>query len=1225
MSPGNASAIRSGTACKTCPKKIIKHKVSVQCCICQYTFHPKCARLTPTDVSNLNSAGLNKFWFCTSCRVDTFPSIGHDIQTSATTTPKNTGQQIKLNKSPRTSCHTCSKLGNVPSLIKCNLCDNLSHARCSAGILGCKSCMQEIFPGYSYKPEELMPNSTVNNAIFDPYSAHIGLGMGFSNENFETDDFDWSAHSEMLNNCNYVPFNKVSNSRPSELKVLSLNIRSLYKNINEIRDRLEQFSKFDVVCFNETSCKPEDLPFGGTELGLDNFHPPILQSPTRTSGRGGGLAIYINKTFCADSDLKVLNQLSENSDVANGEHLFVEITRKSKNIVIGNMYRSPSESPSTFVNILEQKLSILHAHRNKHIVLVSDSNLDLLKFGSHTETTRLVDLMNENGYVPTISRPTRITSHSATIIDHIFVNNCHVVTRSGVITECLSDHLPVFVTLLVDPNRENQRLKQINIDNIAFRQINESNLNNFKKDLQSADWSEVLQAEAANAKFEIFEKIYSTLYTKNFPTLDTSRKKKRKCDKAWILPWLQTACDRKNEMYKTFIKRPTVENEKKYKDMKKFVEKHVKLAKQRFYKTYFETYSNDSRKQWKMINQLLYRKVKTKTAISKIVVDGKSITNNADIANSFNNYFCNIAQKLKEESAASSSSPAGDATPDITINTSHRVHKEIRLDDYTAAEVEKTISSLKNKATSDTAIRVLKHVSHEVTPLLQHVISSSLSQGIFPEKLKCAKVIPLHKGGSKSDLSNYRPISLLSCFSKLYERAMHTRVSNFLTRNDIIYPSQYGYRGGHSCEHAILEAQSVLLNSLDKKQVAALILIDFSKAFDMVDHSILICKLEHYGIRGVVLEWFRSYLTSRSQYVHINDVDSSKLGLKHGVPQGSILGPLLFIIYINDLPFINSFAKFILYADDANIIISSDNFQDLQEKIEQLLEKLQSWVHQNGLKLNIKKTKYMIFSKREKVDIDVRLYGKQIERSSCERFLGVLVDDALSWSHHLSAIASKLSRNAGIIFKLKGIVPESVLKMLYNSFIQSHLNYCSSVWGLRSKNSVEVLFRAQKKAVRAVENRFNNCFYNKDTGELPCHTKEIFERNKILTVHNLIAKNCLTVMQKIHFGLGPQPIKKLFVKSPTICNTRRHAKFFEIPNNRLKIVDNAIAHKGPKLYNFIVNTINKEITEQTAYKQPLMQNKFLNTYKKYLKSFLLEIQSEGGTSWDVSNFPLYKI
>ena len=246
---------------------------------------------------------------------------------------------------------------------------------------------------------------------------------------------------------------------------------------------------------------------------------------------------------------------------------------------------------------------------------------------------------------------------------------------------------------------------------------------------------------------------------------------------------------------------------------------------------------------------------------------------------------------------------------------------------------------------------------------------------------------------------------------------MHKRLSSFLAKNYIIYPSQYGFRSGHSCEHALIEAQSVLLNTLDKKQIAALLLIDFSKAFDMVDHSILLSKLEHYGIRGLNLNWFRSYLTNRTQYVHINNRDSDKLSLNYGVPQGSILGPLLFVIYINDLPNISSIAKFVLYADDANLIITADNFHEIRAKLEILLEQLDSWVKENGLKLNLNKTKYMIFTNKPITEIDVKFNSVPIEKSSCERFLGVLVDEKLSWSQHIAAIKTKMSRYIGILYK----------------------------------------------------------------------------------------------------------------------------------------------------------------------------------------------------------------
>ena len=315
--------LKTNTTCAACTKRLIKHKQKLQCCICQKKFHPKCVNLVPSDVLNATAAVYNKFWFCPTCRADILPHVSF--------CPSNiNAQNSKSCPTPITkfkTCYTCSKRGSVSTLIPCDLCDNLSHTRCSAGLLGCKSCLRSIIPGQDCNPGDLFPNSTHNNAIFNPYSPTSKMhGLGVSNENFEYEDTDWTNQSDLLCNCKYIGLDKVTGSRPSELKVMFLNIRSLKDKITEIRDSLDHFSKFDIICFNETNCIPEKLPFGDTELFLENFYAPILQSPTRTSGRGGGLAIYLNKTFCLESDYKVLNAFSENSSIANGEYLFVEIS-----------------------------------------------------------------------------------------------------------------------------------------------------------------------------------------------------------------------------------------------------------------------------------------------------------------------------------------------------------------------------------------------------------------------------------------------------------------------------------------------------------------------------------------------------------------------------------------------------------------------------------------------------------------------------------------------------------------------------------------------------------------------------------------------------------------------------------------------------------------------------------------------------------------------------------
>lgn len=329
--------------------------------------------------------------------------------------------------------------------------------------------------------------------------------------------------------------------------------------------------------------------------------------------------------------------------------------------------------------------------------------------------------------------------------------------------------------------------------------------------------------------------------------------------------------------------------------------------------------------------------------------------------------------------------------------------------------------SLKNKTTSDTKINAMKTATAIplFNTLLTRLINSSFETGVFPHQLKIAKVVPIHKGGSKTDVSNYRPISLLSSFSKIFEKIMHKRVSNFLENNNILYDMQYGFRSGRSCEHAILKAKNEILAALSKKQIAMLLLIDFSKAFDLVDHDILLEKLHNYGIRGIAHKWFQSYLHNREQFVNISGNHSTQQRLKYGVPQGSILGPLLFIIYINDIPNVSKLVKFILYADDANIIITGDSISEISEIYGELSRALSTWVGTNELVLNIKKTNYMLFSRSRDSSYSSftpKFNNIPIERKTVARFLGVLIDEKLTWSAHIAAIKTKMSRYIGTMY-----------------------------------------------------------------------------------------------------------------------------------------------------------------------------------------------------------------
>ena len=527
---------------------------------------------------------------------------------------------------------------------------------------------------------------------------------------------------------------------------------------------------------------------------------------------------------------------------------------------------------------------------------------------------------------------------------------------------------------------------------------------------------------------------------------------------------------------------------------------------------------------------------------------------------------------------------------------------------------------MKLKATSDTNIAAIKKAneSPNFSCILANIINSSFEEGVFPSQLKTAKVVPIHKGGSKFDIQNYRPISLLSAFSKFFEKVMHKRISNFIDGNESLNENQYGFRKGRSCEHALLAAQNELITSLSKNQISILLLIDFSKAFDMVDHRILLHKLQNYGIRGNAYNWLKSYLNERKQYVSINGEPYTTRSLEYGVPQGSILGPLLFIIYINDIPEICKFARFILYADDANIIVSANNMQELEKKFNILSKSLETWVSTNGLCLNLKKTNYMIFAKRNiELSFTPSISNYQIARKQSARFLGVLVDEKLTWKQHISAIKSKMSRYIGVLYKLRDILPITARKNIFNSFVQSHINYCSIVWGLTAKSNIEPLFSEQKKAIRALVPEYTVHNINNNDEKCPSHTKSAFTELDIPTVQTIILKNILIFMNKLHnfpYLLPKSILNLIATNAPSIGSTYDTCLDW-LSDFSTKLSRNTIVFKGPLFYTDLLPNIT--LMKGESFKTP-------SSFKNYLKKYLHLIQSSGDkTEWSGINMPLY--
>jgi len=460
----------------------------------------------------------------------------------------------------------------------------------------------------------------------------------------------------------------------------------------------------------------------------------------------------------------------------------------------------------------------------------------------------------------------------------------------------------------------------------------------------------------------------------------------------------------------------------------------------------------------------------------------------------------------------------------------------------------------------------------------------SLCKGIFPAKLKIVKVLPLHKGGSTQDLNNFRHISLLSIFDKIIEKLIHKRLYEFLEVHEILFKNQFGFRKNNSTTYALIDITEKIKESVDSGKFGCGIFIDLRKAFDTVNHGVLLRKLEHYGIRGVLLDWFRSYLTDRKQYVFYNGLSSDLKSITCGVPQGSVLGPLLFLLYINDLPNISKVLNFFLFADDTNIYYESDNLANLEITVNNELSKLHLWLIVNRLSLNITKTNFLIFhpyNKPLRHNVTLKINDNIIREKDCIKYLGVIIDSHLNWKKHIINVSKKMSRCIGIMYKLRYFVSDNILKNIYYSLFYSHLVYAIHVWGSACTTEINKILVLQKRAVRVITN--NNIFPIVPGPLYP--TNRLFYNLKILKVEDVfkfqVSKfifNCLNL-------ITPRNFQDWFKLCYKIHNHNTRSAIVDIENlvnsNKLFILYGRTTHyglkllkvSGPKLWNLIPNHI----------------------------------------------------
>jgi Reverse transcriptase (RNA-dependent DNA polymerase) len=947
---------------------------------------------------------------------------------------------------------------------------------------------------------------------------------------------------------------------------LTLNVQSLMSKHDKLKNFIMTLNQRNVYIAVIALQEIWSVPYAE----LVNIPGYKFVHRSRGTGRGGGVGFYIKDNLnCNILDLcpSVDSQF---------ENIIIETTICRKKYILCNIYRAPSSVDNVsqrdlienYNSRIEELLSIL-GNLNVNALIFSDCNINLLKINVSPLTAEYLDTCHTNGFIVTNFKATRIQNNSFSLIDHVLSNNINADIITGSIICDISDHFPVFYSC-----------KDVTVprDDTTFMSRNTSyaKMVKFRDDLQQLRWQNVLSKRDVNAALNNFLDIFLTLFELHFPL--TKKKFNRNYDKIneFMTNGLLTSRRKKNFLFKKQLARPSVENIQAFRNYRNVYNAVLRKSKKMYFEHVLKKFKTKPKKLWDILNTA-NGGCKSKSTIKEIEKDNTLYTKDNDIAEIFNDFFTEVGQKIQDEIEPTDKDPLSYFpenfnAPDFTINNTGPVH------------VIDVIKAMYNKSSSDCnniSMKLIKFVAYEISVPLAHIFQLSIESGIFPDKFKASRVVPIFKQGSPKTCDNYRPIALVNSFSKILEKMVAIDLYNHLDLNNLLYKNQYGFQRNKSTEHNLLQVTNFIGNALNDGDWCIGIFLDLKKAFDTVQHDILLRKLEKYGVRGTALAWFASYLANRTQCVDINGTLSDFKHILMSVLQGSTLGPILFLCFINDIYNCTLLSMF-LFADDTNALAKGNNLSNLIDFINVELQKVALWFKSNKLVINVSKTKYMIFRTRNR---NVNLNGKDIfmnfnEPNTVERpelkiklnrvhnegdisnqtykLLGVLFDEYLSFNQHIVHVQNKLSKALFLLNRSKNFLSSKALKLLYFATIHSHLSYCPIIMGMAPKTQLNKLTVMQKKAIRIVV----GAGYHD-------HTANHFVNLRILPFDLIITQSKLKFMHSVKYSYCPKSFNDMFtpLNHENLAYELRYPNDFDVPRARIEIFKKMPCYSLPDEWN----------------------------------------------------------
>ncbi len=972
-----------------------------------------------------------------------------------------------------------------------------------------------------------------NNCIESDINVDLSANKRLDDMNIPP--IDTPVLSNVNSSCNFTTpdFRKCKNG----ITVSHMNVQSILPSLDEIKLWLKE-NPYDIFTLSETWL---DSSVNDSEIHIPGY---VIERADRNR-HGGGVAVYIKN----DIDYKRRSDI-EHEDI---ESLWLEVKQKYKKpIIIAALYCRSQKDVPNYLDLLSENMDGV-SNENKEIILMGDLNCDFLK--KNPATTHMSSFLNVYNLDQLVTKPTRVTPTSRSLIDVIMTTNCNICAYTDVVHHSFSDHALVYTVISNESNCINKNTRKRPNDGKGvhvtktFRSFKNFNPDNFVKDLNHVDWN-IDESNPVSEAWDSFVNKFTEVCNNHAPVKSIRFKEK-------LCPWLEHRDDIFNIMHERdyhhnkAIHCTDKENDhwKNYKVLRNKVNTMMKDAKKEYYTNEINDSAGDMSKMWKTLKQLLPNKKGNSTTLPS------TSKSDMDLANEFNKHFTNIGTSHIDLNNSST-----------TCNNDSNASSKFSFTDITIDQVIKelnAISSNKASGLDNVCTKLIKFGSEAIAMILCKLFNMCLKQGCVPDELKVARVTPIYKSGSKDDLTNYRPISILPICSKILEKLVHNQLYNYVTKNKLMYVGQSGFRKHHSTCTALIKTIDKWNIDIDNGNYVGAVFVDLSKAFDMVNHTLLIKKLKLLGVTGIENNWFKSYLENRTQCVSINGCISTPNVIRSGVPQGSILGPLLFLLFMNDMPgnIMNSTVD--MYADDTLIYVSNKDVNVIEKCLNEDLVSLGKWLDDNLMKVNVSKTKVMLLgttSKTSKIDnVNVIMNNTKVEKVNCFKYLGVTIDANLKWNDHINNVYRKLCNSLGIMRRIKPFVPQSSLITIYNTMFLPHLDYGLIIWSNCGTTHLNKIQKLQNTAMRIIL-----------SAPFRTHIKDMLRTLGFMDVRSRISYVIGCMMYKVLNGMAPSYLNDLFKNVNSIhslCTRQSKAGDLYIPRCNTNYGKNTFQYKGCILWN----------------------------------------------------------